>query len=92
MGKDLTPGDEPPGSPPSPPANPIYSGKVGLLSVIVTVTAGALFALFLGLDTIQFIDTGHESSTFAEIAHGFGAIGIGSLVVTLVQSYLKPRS
>jgi hypothetical protein len=88
---DPTPGNEPPGRPPTPPVNPYYSGKVGATSVIVTVTAGAIFALFLGLDTLQFIVTGNESQTFQAIAHGAGAIGLGGLVVTLVKSYLAPR-
>lgn len=92
MSSGPTKGDEPPGMPPTPPVNPVYSGKFGAASVILTVTCGLLFAVFLGLDTIQYLNTGHESDTFTSIAHGFGAIGIGGLVVTLVKSYLTPRS
>lgn len=50
-----------------------------------------MLALFFGLDTVQFIVTGKESDVFHQFAVGFGTIGIGSLVITLLKSYLTGK-
>lgn len=92
MGHDPTKGDEGPGAPPTPPVNPLYAGKVGLSSVVIAIGGTVIFVVFLGLDTVQFLYTGHESDLFTSIAHGAGAIGLGGLVVTLIKSYIQPRS
>ncbi len=92
MSSDPTKGNEPPGEPPSPPVNPLYAGKVGVLSVGIAIGGTIIFVVFLALDTVQFIYTGHESTVFQGIAHGSGAIGLGGLVVTLIKSYLQPRN
>ena len=92
MGTGHTPGDEQPGQPPTPPVNPLYAGKVGLSSVVIAIAGTVIFVVFLALDTIQFLYTGHESNLFTSIAHGAGAIGLGGLVVTLIKSYIQPRN
>lgn len=67
--------------------NPARNGRTGRTSVYLTFGGLGLFGLFLLLDAVQFIVTGHESSIFLAIARGVGGLGIGSLLVTLYKSY-----
>lgn len=85
------PGVERPGKPPEPPANPIYDGFGGKVSVLLAISGSFLFSIFLGLDTLQFVVTGHESAVFSALAHAVGAVGVAGLVGTLLKSYIFPR-
>lgn len=74
---------------PEPAVNPARNGTTARIAVMVTFGLMGLFALFLILDTVQFALVGHESDSFSALTRGIGGLGIGSLLITLANSWFR---
>lgn len=68
--------------------HPLTTGKAGPSFVYLAVIAGSIFIVFLALDTVQFVLTGHESPLFATIAQGAGTLGLGGLIAAVAKTYI----
>jgi hypothetical protein len=68
--------------------NPLTNGIKSRISIYFTIVMGAIFVVFLILDTVQYVATGHESVLFTAIIRVITAVFTSSLISTLLASYI----